>query len=86
MPDAFIVTIVDAAGHFELDLEIPSEMPIAMFKEKLLEILKIMDRRRFMDWNHFVLYFQGVALNDQDTLAKAGAFDGSRLTVERMRV
>jgi uncharacterized ubiquitin-like protein YukD len=84
MPDAFIVTVNDASGRFETDLEIPSRLPFSAFKAKLLEILKIMDNRIFYNWNDYRLSYKSRAIGGSDTLASLGAFDGSRLTVEKI--
>ena len=86
MPDAFIVTIIDLKGHFETDLEIPSQLPFASFKAKLLEILKIMDGQIFGGWKDYRLYFNNGIFSNGDTLASVGAFDGSKLIVEQVRL
>lgn len=83
MPDAFIVTITDTAGHFEIDIEIPARLPVHAFKAKLLEILVTADMHLFGGWQAYDLRFDGRMLGENDTLARVGAFDGSRLAVER---
>ncbi len=84
MPEYFIVTLIDAEGRFETDLEIPSRLPFSDFKAKLLEILKIMGGRTFQNWSDYRLRFDTYALRGSDTLASVGAFDGSRLLAERI--
>ena len=84
MPEYFIVTVRDADRRFEVDLEIPSRLPFSAFKDKLLEILKIMGGRAFQGWNNYRILFKNYAMQDSDTLASLGAFDGSRLTAERV--
>jgi hypothetical protein len=81
MPDSFIVTVV--SGDFEADLEIPSRMTFSGMKEKLLEILKILGGKEFQDWRACSLLHRGRMLTGGETLASAGAFDGSRLMAER---
>ena len=66
--------------NFEVDLEIPSQLPFAEMKGKLLEILKILDRR-FNSWQACALQFENHVLAEGETMADAGAFDGSRLVV-----
>lgn len=83
MPEYFIVTVADADGRFETDLEIPSRLPFRLFKGKLLEILKMMGGRSFQSWSDYRLRFKNYTLKDDDTLASVGAFDGSRLSAER---
>jgi hypothetical protein len=84
MPDYFIVTITNASGGFEADLEIPSFIKFAKLKGKLLEILKIMDGREFGGWRDYSLSHKNRPLAAGDTLGDAGAFDGSRLVVARI--
>ena len=85
MPEYFIVTITDTDKRFETDLEIPSRLPFAEYKAKLLEILKIMDGYTFHAWHDYRLLFKNRALSGGDTLASAGAFDGSRLVADRVQ-
>jgi hypothetical protein len=79
MPDSFIVNITNARGSFEADMEIPSFMTFSELKDKLLEILKILDEDEFRSWQDFRLYYRNRAIGDDESLARAGAFDGSRL-------
>ena len=83
MLDSFIVTV--ASGRFEVDLEIPSRLAFADMKDKLLEILKILDRHAFREWCEFSLRYRGRILADGETLADIGAFDGARLSAEQKR-
>jgi uncharacterized ubiquitin-like protein YukD len=84
MPENFIVTVESASGGFEIDLEIPSMIPFSAFREKLLEILKVLDSYEFGSWNDYRLSYKNRALSADETLASAGAFDGSRLAVTRV--
>ena len=84
MPEAFIVTIMDSAGRFEADLEIPATLTFSLFKAKLLEILIIMDGRTFGGLRDYKLFFNNHALSVNDSLASIGAFDGSKLYVQRI--
>lgn len=84
MPDSFIVTIRHKAENFEIDLEIPSRLSFSAFKAKLLEILKMINAKAFYGWSNYTLSFKGDRLGEQETLAQAGAFDGSVLEITRM--
>ena len=79
MPESFIVTVINASGSFEADLEIPSRLPFAEMKGKLLEILKILDKQEFYDWQDCALQYKNRVLAEDETIADVGAFDGSRL-------
>ena len=81
IPDVFIVTVASEVGDFEADLEIPSGLPLAEMEEKLVGILKILDEEKFKDWRGCRLRYRGRVLQEAETLADAGAFDGSRLVV-----
>jgi hypothetical protein len=78
IPDKFIVTVV--SGDFEADLEIPSQIAFGKIKGKLVEILEMLDEKKFPAGREFSLRYKGRILADDETLASAGAFDGSRLT------
>ncbi|MDR1048207.1 MAG: EsaB/YukD family protein [Synergistaceae bacterium] len=81
LPEAFIVTITNVAGSFAVDLEIPSELPFAEFKEKLLGILKILGESELRSGHDYRLFYKNRVLAGDETLARVGAFDGSRLVV-----
>jgi hypothetical protein len=84
MPDSFIVTIANASRSFEVDLEIPSRVPLAEFKGKLLGILKILADYEFGGWRDCALIHKNRELAARETLANAGAFDGSRLVIVKI--
>jgi hypothetical protein len=81
MPDTSIVTIANVSGSFEVDLEIPVNLPFADFKEQLLGILKILDAHGYQGEEDCCLLFKNNLLAEKETLASVGAFDGSRLVV-----
>jgi hypothetical protein len=83
MPETFIVTIASVLGDFEIDLEIPSGLSFAEFKEKLLRILQILNEHEFQNWQDYCLLYKNRVLAETETLACVGAFDGSRLVVAR---
>lgn len=83
MHDAYIVTVMDETGAFETDLEIPSRIPSGKWKDKVMAILKMLDCNLFNGWSGCAVTFEGRALRDDETLAQAGAFEGSRLVVVR---
>ena len=77
IPDKFIVTVV--SGEFEADLEIPSQVVFGKIKDKLLEVLKMLDEKKFRPGQVCSLRYRGRVLLDSETPASVGAFDGSRL-------
>ena len=84
MPENFIVTIASKQGSFEVDLQIPAKLKISEFDGKLLEILKMIDEREFRRWNRLQMSAGGRVLRGSESLASAGAFDGSRIIVTEM--
>jgi hypothetical protein len=64
-----------------VDLEIPSELPFAEFKEQLLGILKFLGESEVRSGRDDRLLYKNRALAENETLARVGAFDGSRLVV-----
>ena len=84
MPENFIVTVSNHQGTLEIDLQIPARLKVAEFSDKLLQILKILDEQEFRRWARVQLNFNGRALRGNETLASAGVFDGSRITVAEM--
>jgi hypothetical protein len=85
MPETFIVTVTNASGIFEVDLEIPSELPFAEFKEKLFGILKILGENELRSGEDYGLLYKNRVLAEDETLACAGAFDGSRLVAAKLQ-
>lgn len=83
MFDAYIVTVMNEGGTLEADLEIPSRIPSGKWKDKVLAILKVLDGSQFQGWDGCAVIFKGRPLSDNETLAQAGAFEGSRLVVAR---
>ncbi|GHS95056.1 hypothetical protein AGMMS50276_09320 [Synergistales bacterium] len=81
--DSFIVTL-SVASHsdvsiFEVDLEIPSHLPFSELKNKMLEILRILDNDKFSGCRDYRLEFKERAIANDETMARIGAFDGSVL-------
>ncbi|MBQ3347391.1 MAG: EsaB/YukD family protein [Synergistaceae bacterium] len=80
-PDTFIATITNNERSIEMDMELPSRMPISELCHQLLMILKEFHEDMFTGWEKCCIEFNSRILKNDDTLLKAGAFDGSRLTV-----
>jgi uncharacterized ubiquitin-like protein YukD len=80
-PDTFIASITNDERSFETDMELPSHMPASELCSQILMILKDIHEELFSGWNKCRLEYNSKLLKDDDTLIKAGAFDGSRLIV-----
>ena len=80
-PDTFIASLTNDERSFELDLELPSGMAVSELCSQILLILKDTHDDLFSGWHKCRLEYNSKLLKDDDTLLKAGAFDGSRLVV-----
>lgn len=83
MPETFIVTITEKSSGIEIDLEIPSQLDFALFKGKLLEILRGFEPHTFLSWRNIGLLHNKNELLENDSLSDISAFDGSVLEVIR---
>ena len=80
-PDTFIATITNDERSFEQDMELPSGMPVSELSRQILMILKEIHDDIFSAWTSCYLESNNRLLNKDDTLLKAGVFDGSRIIV-----
>ena len=82
-PDTFIVSVTNDERSFEEDMELPSVMPVSELCQQILMILKDIHEELFTGWVKCHLEHNGRVLRDDDTLVKAGVYDGSRLVVRQ---
>ena len=80
-PDTFIATITNDERSFEEDMELPSGMQVSELCRQLLMILKDIHEDIFSSWTSCRIESNNRFLNNDDTLAKAGVFDGSIIVV-----
>ena len=80
-PDVFIVTVQCAAQNFETDMALPAGLPVREMRGKVLNVLKALDEEKFQGWQICRLQSGYRFLSDEETLARAGIFDGGRLNV-----
>ena len=81
-PESFIVTLRTSSGGFEVDYELPANLPAERLSQLLLEGLAQQEPRRFGSWKELGLAWNGQKLRDGDTLSARGIWDGSILTIE----
>ena len=83
MFDSVIVTLRTEDKAFSVDLDMPCKEPMKELTGKLLEILRILDRPLFGDWQAVRLYDEqtGRRLDPEDTLEEAEIWDGSILMI-----
>lgn len=80
-PDRIIVTLQMEGEGLLGDYELPAGFPAKQLATQLLEILKQQFPKMFYAWNTMHLSYQGQRLQDEDTLASKGIWDGSYLTI-----
>ena len=80
-PDTFIATVTNDERSFEQDMELPSNMPVSELSSQILMILKDIHEDIFSQWESCRLECSNKILNNDDTLIKAGVFDGSIIVV-----
>ena len=78
-PELFLVTLMLVDGSFEIDMELPSQLPIGDLRRRLLDIIKTLHEDELSGWQTCRLEYNNRVLNDDDTLLKVGAFDGSKI-------
>ncbi|MDR2570296.1 MAG: ubiquitin family protein [Oscillospiraceae bacterium] len=72
-----IVTVNITEHALAYDMEFPAFMKINQLKKKLIETLRLMDIRRFASVSTIQLLHNGQNINDHETLAGRGIWDGS---------
>ena len=80
-PETFIATVTNDERSFEEDMELPSGMPVSELCRQILMILKEIHEDIFESWGTCRIESNNRLLSDDDTLAKAGVFDGSIIIV-----
>ncbi len=84
-PETFIATVTNDERSFEQDMELPSAMPVSELSSQILMILKDIHEDIFSQWVSCRLECNNRLLKKDDTLIKAGVFDGSRIIVREER-
>ena len=83
---ASILTVKIAGTKAQYDMELPADIPVKELSPKLLMGLKNLESRLFLGVEGIKIKFdaENYYLKDKDTLASAGVWDGSVITVERV--
>ena len=84
-PETFICTITNDERSFSQDMELPSGMPVSELCRQILMILRELYEDIFSGWRSCCLESGGRLLNGEDTLAGAGVFDGSLISVREVK-
>ena len=80
-PDTITATITNDERSFSEDMELPSGMPVSELGRQIMLILKDIHEDIFSGWTSCRLECRGRILDAEDTLLKAGVFDGSVIVV-----
>lgn len=83
--DSVLVTVVLQEEGKELDMELPAFMPVRRLRGKLLEALRVLFPEYYQAVAEVTVSWKGRILSEEETLASAGIWDGSRLTAAPLR-
>ena len=83
-PETFIATITNEERNFYEDMELPSGMQVSELCRQILMILKDIHEELFSSWTSCRIESNNRLLNNDETLAKAGVFDGSIIVVKEV--
>ena len=80
---SIIVTISDKNKRFMLDMEVPTDEPGMKVTEDIFEVLNQRDEDLRLNAYYHCLYLnrQKKSLNDRETLAQAGVWNGDYITI-----
>lgn len=71
-------------GCNEMDMELPTLLPIAELNIRILETLRVLFPQRYNEWKAITLCYNGGILEPMQTLASLGIWDGSFLQGEKV--
>ena len=81
MPDTVIVSVLCAENGVNIDMEIPTNMPVDNLQAKILDAFRSRYGGKFLNWKGCRIICDNVILNGCDTLADKGIFDGKYLNI-----
>jgi len=86
MINAVIVTVKMEGSRRKHDMELPADIPLSELASKLLMALKKIEKSLFMGVGNIKIMYntENRYLFNLETLASAGVWDGSIITVERV--
>ena len=80
---SIIITVSDRNKSFMVDVEVPTDEPGGKVTEDLFEVLNQRDEDLRLNAYYHCLYLnrQKKSLNDRETLAQAGVWNGDYITI-----
>ena len=81
VPEKFLVTVRCGGEGIEVDMELPSGLPVGELKTKVLNVLKSLYPGQFESWGECHLARGAQLLRDEEPLIQAGLIDGGYLDV-----
>lgn len=82
VPDSFVVTITTQDRAFSIDMSLPSWMSADELGPQIAASIKPLDDS-IAKWEACAMFIDGHQIRGKQTLASAGAFDGSVIVVTR---
>lgn len=81
IPQTVIVALEDQENGFSCDAELPSDMPAGELRTGLLRLLRSCEPRYYAGCDYLALNFNGLTIEEGQTLASVGAWEGSHLRI-----
>ena len=81
IPSSVLVTITDIANNYKSDFELPSQMLIKDLTMGILRLLREFEPKKYAGRTSVDLWVGEKKLKDDQTLASAGVWDGSEITL-----
>ncbi len=81
IPSSVLVTISDKSSNYKSDFELPSQMFVKDLATGILRMLRTFEPRKYAGRVSVDLWVGETKLKDEQTLASAGVWDGSEITL-----
>lgn len=78
-PERLLLSLRDQSSNFASDAELPADMEISRLSVGLLRLLRQYEGSRYGHCTTLTLYHEGRELQNGETLASLGLWDGSEL-------
>lgn len=79
------IVLLELPGGKQIDVDMPLLLSVEKIKEKLLDMLKSVEPGLFLAVTEIDLVFMGKKLENEDTLASRGIWEGSLLEIQTRR-
>lgn len=81
IPSKVLVSMTDNKNRYATDIELPSQMRINELTKGILRLLKEFEPTIYSGYDSAELWVDNLKLRDDQTLASAGIWDGSEISL-----